>query len=343
MKIPPADAARFVRAPDPGLRAILIYGGDGGQVRERAGQITAAIAGDAADPFRVATIGAAELSDDPARLADETAALSLTGGRRVVRLTGAQDAAAAALAELLAADAATVEALTVVEAGELAPRSRLRKLFENADNAAALACYPDDRRALEGVIRETVAAAGLEITDDATIYLCDNLGNDRMVSRSELDKLVVYAMGSGTIALEDAALCVGDSSAMTLEDIAFATASGDQALLSQGLRRAFDEGLDPIAVVRAVLRHFQRLHLAAGRAGGGATIDQAMKALRPPVFFRRADAFRAQLRRWRAPALMAALGALTDAEADCKTTGLPAETMCGRALMRLAASGQRRA
>ncbi len=106
--------------------------------------------------------------------------------------------------------------------------------------------------------------------------------------------------------------------------------------LDRALQRAFDEGVNSVAVVRAAQRHFQRLHLAAGGVAAGNTPDQAMKTLRPPVFFKRAAAFRGQLQAWNVARLAGVLEALTDAEIACKTTGVPAEASCCRTLLAIA-------
>src|SRR4029077_5187753 len=100
MKVAPRDQARFLKSADPSVAAVLFYGPDQGLVRERALDLVTRIAGDAGDPFRVAELSAAQLKDDPARLADEAAALSLSGGRRVLRLREAGDNHADALDEL---------------------------------------------------------------------------------------------------------------------------------------------------------------------------------------------------------------------------------------------------
>jgi DNA polymerase-3 subunit delta len=104
--------------------------------------------------------------------------------------------------------------------------------------------------------------------------------------------------------------------------------------------RAVQEGVEPIAILRALGRHFQRLHACAGLMAEGAPLDGAMKALRPPIFFRQADAFRAQLRLWGPADVNRALDWLTSAEKDCKSTGFPAETICHQTLLRLAASAR---
>jgi DNA polymerase-3 subunit delta len=274
------------------------------------------------------------LRADPARLHDEAAALSLMGGRRVIRMRDATDTAADAVADVL--ENVTGDALVIVEAGELAARSRLRKLCEDNAIAAAIACYPDESGSLRDFIRETLSQLGVAANAEAVEYLATVLGPDRMINRSELEKLALYAGADGEVALDDAVTCIGDSGESTMEDVAFAAAAGNGIELWRSLGRAYAEGASPIAVLRVALRHFDRLHVAAGLIAGGAAADEAMKSLRPPVFFKREEAFRGQLRRWRKRDLEAALAALGEAEIGCKSTGLPAESICGQVLARIA-------
>ena len=144
MKIETRASAKFLRAPDRGCRAILLFGPDGGLVRERGASLARLVADDLADPFRVSELTGEMIEGDPARLADEAAALSLSGGRRVVRVRPAGNEAAEAFAGFLKHPVG--DALVVVEAGELDGRSALRKLFETATNAAAVACYRSEER-----------------------------------------------------------------------------------------------------------------------------------------------------------------------------------------------------
>ncbi len=344
MKIAPRQVEAFLRAPEPSLRAVLVYGPDAGLVRERVEALIAAVAEDPADPFRVSDLSGRDIIEDPARLVDEAAALSLTGGRRVVRLRQAEDALAPNLKGFLAAPQG--EALIVVEAGDLEARSPLRKLFDGAKAGAALACYRDDERSLPALIREILGGLGLEASPDALAYLGANLGTDRQLSRRELEKLALYMgptggpggnPGGARIELEDAQACVGDSAALSLESLAFAVASGAPAEAERGLARALQEGIQPVSALRAVARHFQRLHLAAGLSAGGLALDDALKRLRPAPFWKVATRFKAQARGWPPPALAWALARLLEAEAACKQTGAPAATICARTLLELSA------
>lgn len=336
MKLERQALARFLRAPDPGVVAVLLYGPDAGLVRERADALVAAAAEDPADPFRVCELTPADLRDDPTRLVDEAAALPFTGGRRVVRLRDVTDALAPFFARLM--EEPVPPGLVVVEAGDLPARSSLRALFTDSGTAAAIPCYRDEGKALSEVIAATLREAGLSVARDALEYLTANLGGDRALTRRELEKLVLYkAGGDGTVTLDDALACVGDTAARGLDDLVFDVADGSVTALERDLERQLAEGDSPVSILRAAARHFLRLHAAAGAVARGETPERAMAMLRPPVFSRSAERFRRQLARWTVSGLSAALSRLTQAEIDCKTTGLPADTICRRALAEIAA------
>ena len=339
MKIASGRVEGFIKAPDPGARAVLVYGPDTGLVRERVDRLTAGVVPDRHDPFRIAELTPARLKEDPARLADEAAAIALTGGRRVVVVRDASDSVTTAISAFLTDPKG--DALVVLEGGELGPRSSLRKLFEGAANAAAIACYADDGGSLATVIQEELRSAGLTAEPDALAFLADNLGGDRRLTRAELGKLALYMGGPGRVRIEDATASVGDSAALSLDDLALATADGDHATAQRVLDRLLGEGNQPVSVLRSVARHFQRLHFAAGLMSEGRSAAQAMEALKPPVIFKAADRFRRQLGRWPADRLGKALEVLIEAEADCKTTGMPAAELTSRALMQLARAAGR--
>ena len=73
----------------------------------------------------------------------------------------------------------------------------------------------------------------------------------------------------------------------------------------------------------------------------GESVDMALKMIRPPIFFKNADSFKSQLRNWTHMKLLIAMNTLLKAETDSKTTGMPIEAVCGRALMRIAQAARR--
>lgn len=342
MKPKPREVAGLLRRPPAEIRAILLYGEDTGLVSERAEQLVELVAGSKDDPFRLAVLTGAMLSDDPARLGDEADALALTGGRRAVRVRDAGDKSTPAFKAWLDNPKGGVDAsLVIVEADALAARSSLRKLFEAADNAAAIACYRDEGASLTALIDDVMKENGLSLAPDARSFLADSLGGDRRLSRRELEKLALYGAGKKRIELEDARACIGDSSVATLDSLSFAVASGDGAATDRNLVRALNDGTAPIAILRSLARHFERLHLTATHLASGVGPDQALKSLRPEPFFKVRDEFLRQARMWRPAHLTEALGRVLETEVACKRTGSPAATLTGRACHEIAALARR--
>jgi len=333
--------AGYVAKPDPKLRAVLVYGPDTGLVRERAAALGAAVSPDLEDPFRVASLTSQALAGDPARLHDEMAAISFSGGRRLVRVRDAADSLGALFAEFLK-DPAPGDSVAVVEAGDLAGRSALRRAFESAANAVAVPCYADSARELGELVSQVLTSHQITASAEARDYLVGHLGADRGLSRAELEKLALYAGDGGRVGLDDAVACVGDSAAVTVEDAIFAAADGDTAALERALTRAFQEGESAVGIVRAAMRHFDRLHVAGVRIAAGTAPDEALRALRPPIFFKHQDRFLGELRQWPPRRALAALNLLLEAERQCKRTGFPDHTICSEVLLRLARGVRRR-
>ncbi len=340
MKITGRNIEAFLRGADATVASVLFYGPDAGLVRERADRLAAAVAGDAADPFRVSEVTAERLRDQPSLLSDEAAAVSLGGGRRVVRLRDAGDGQCAIIESFLASPAGG--GLVIIEADELGPRSALRQLFEAADNAAALPCYRDEAGDLARIVGEELGRAGLRLSDEAREYLAAALGGDRGVTRREIEKIVSYmgpAESARPLELADAMTCVGDSAALSVDDLAFALGDGDLAAVERLADRVLAEGATPVAILRTAGRHFLRLHLVASAEDR----ERAIRTLKPPVFFKYLPRLHEQVRQWTPTRLHQAVDRLTRAEMDCKRTGMPAEVLCRRVLLEIAAQAPRRA
>lgn len=329
----------FVRRPDSSVVAVLLYGPDRGLVHEHADRLARMVVEDLSDPFRVVELSAADLMADTARLSDEMAALSMIGGRRVIRVRGAGNELADIFAGALASPNAN--AFAIAEAGELRKGSRLRSLFESTDTAAALPCYNDNARDIGEVVRQSLAGFGLKAERDALEYFSTHLGNDRMVTRREIEKLAAYMGDERVVTQAHAAACVGDSTGLSLDDLAFAVGGGNHAAMARTLDRLEREGTAAVSILRAVQQHFVRLHQAAGAVRGGSSSEQALARLRPQPHFSRKDAMRRQVDGWPPARLATALDLLLDAELECKSTGMPDRTICGRVLLQITEAGRR--
>lgn len=339
MIVKSGDAERFAKAPPAHIAAALVFGPDQGLVRERAEALAKSVVPDLNDPFRVSELDESALGADPARLWDEAAAIAMLGGRRVVRVRGAGNGTAKLFERFL--DAPAGDALIVVEGGDLAKGSSLRRIFEDADNAAALACYGDSVRDLGEVVRSALKAEGLAIEADALNAAVARLGSDRGVTRRELEKLALYAAGEKTVTMAHIQAVMGDESDLRMDEACDAAGEGDFAKLDQALSRLWEAGTTPVAVLRLALGHFQRLLQIRAETESGGGAEAAIRKLRPPVHFSRMRSLEAQAARWSQPKLEDALTLIYEAEILTKTTAVPSEAAAGRALLSVTALARR--
>lgn len=336
MKIEARQVESFLKKPDPKVRGVVIYGNDDGLVAERAVALARSICEDLKDPFRVVDIAGDALKQDPARLADEFGALSMMGGRRVIRVRPAGEESVAALENLV--EAVAGDALIIVEAGNLTPRSNLRTLAETEASLAALPCYMDNEAALEGLVESAARAQGLSVDPEALEWIVQRLGGDRGQTRGEIDKLLLYkgSEAGKSITLEDAMAVLGDTASIGIDDVIAATFDGEVVALDRALDRVFAEGGNPVQLVRSLQRHADQLHLVSGHIAKGTNLEGALfKARGLPRGGPVRQRFERHLRTWPLPRLNAAVSTILDAEIDCKRTGLPHEAIARRLCLRL--------
>jgi len=336
------EADRFAANPPKTLRVALVFGPDAGLVQERAEKLLKSVVPDLADPFNVADLSESVLLSDPARLADEAAAISMMGGRRVVRVRGAGNNLTGLFEQFLGDEDRTGDTLVVVEAGDLSKGTGLRKLFESDDKAAAIACYADTARNLEDVVRDAMRAAGLSIAPDALADAVSRLGSDRGVTRRELEKLALYAQGQKSVSLEDGRAVMGDEAEARAEEASDAAGNGDFARLDLALERLWTADASVAQILRGAMGHFQRLASVRESVNRGESLETVIRRQRPPIHFLREQSFKAQVNRWSDERLADALDMLLEAEALSRTTAVPAEAVCGRTLMNIAALAKAR-
>jgi DNA polymerase-3 subunit delta len=229
----------------------------------------------------------------------------------------------------------------VIEAGDLRRNAPLRVLCERAKNAAALPCYADSERDRARLIDEEMRAAGLSLAPDARAVLIPLLGGDRAASRSEIQKLAVYARGRDQVGVEDVAAVVSDASALTIDDIIDAAFAGKPGELETHLAKARVAGTAAGSILFNAQRQLAQLHKwrFAIEQGRGFSLD----AVQPPVPFRRRPLIEAALKAWSAARLATAMAQLADAVLDARRNPALADTITERALLAIATNGRRSA
>jgi DNA polymerase-3 subunit delta len=335
MKLSTRDAAAYFKKPDTDATGCLIYGEDAVRVGQLTSGLLSALLGPSAESeMRLTRISAAELRSDTAALLDAVKAVGFFPGPRAVHVEQATDGLSPVF-EAALADWNPGDAQIIVTAGVLPKRSSLRKLFEGAKTAYVAAVYdePPGRAEIEDLLK----AAGLRDVDRAAMADLETLARTLSAGdfRQTIDKLGLYKRGDvSPVSSADLDAVAPLNREAELDDILHATAEAASGSIGPILSRLKAQGVAPVTLCIAALRHFRALHAAACHPGGA---EAGLSAQRPPVFGPRRDRLKRQVSRWGRPELETAISMLVETDMTLRSSSdAPQMAMMERTLIRLA-------
>lgn len=284
-------ARRFAKA-DQVPPVVVVHGTDHGLVAETAAALVALAGEGGDDPFAMVRLGPDELSADEGRIVDEARTISLFGGKRTIWVRGAAErAVSVALAALI--EEPPVDAVVIVELGDLKKSSPLRKAAEASRDAAAIVCYADGERDLERLFDTLAQEVGLAAEPEARDLALSLLGGDRAASRSELEKLFLYARGGGRVTVDHVRAIVGDVAEHRSTDVVDAAFLGRVAEVGRQLDVLASAATNAGTIAGQALRWAEALERARLDVDRGAAAARVVDRMIPPViFFRKPDVTR---------------------------------------------------
>ncbi|MET0308906.1 MAG: DNA polymerase III subunit delta [Sphingomonas sp.] len=310
MKASAVQIRAAVDAPKPDTRLYLFHGPDEAGAAELATRLARALGPEAE---RI-DIDMKALRDQPGRLADEAASMSLFGGVRYVRVSGIEEGAAEAITLLLNADRAGNPVVAIGPG--LKASGKLVKMAIAAPNAMAHACYvpegADAARLASTVAREY----GLRLTGDVPQRLASASGGDRAILAREIEKLALY-LDAATDRPRDADGQALDAIGADLNDVELhhaidAVIDGRVADIGSELANLSAGGGSSIPLLRQLARRLMTLAELRNDMDGGLTADEVLEKHR--IFFREKPAYTRALRRWNAAQIARAIDRVRQTE-----------------------------
>ena len=331
-------ADQFLRRPPGEENFFLVHGNDEGLIRERARKLVDRALGENPDPLRLVRLEGDAVARDPGLLADEAQAISMFGGGRVIWLALQGRDLLPALEPFFRAP--PLECVIVVEAGSLKKGSELRSLFEREPAAAAIECYPDDRRSIGALIEEEARAAKVSVPTEVREALLELLGADRMTTRNEIAKLMLYARGRETVTAADVEAIVSDAAPSMLDEAVDAAFAGETRAADRAAHAYIADGGDPSLLLGALVRQVGLFHRLRLEMDAGRPFETALQATRARVFFARKAALERAAQRWSAARLSRLFAPLQAAALRVRQDADIAQPSALRALWAIASSAR---
>ena len=180
------------------------------------------------------------------------------------------------------------------------------------------------------------ATAGIRVEPDVPALLRDILGNDREVTRRELEKLTLYAAESKELTRGNVLTLCADNAALVLDEIADAVGTGHPDRLDAALSRALAAAVNPQQLLSALAMHFAQLRRWRALVDGGTAPRDVLAGARPKPHFSRKSALEQQLRLWSDAAIATAMDRLLRATGESRKNYGSGETVTRRTFLALA-------
>jgi DNA polymerase-3 subunit delta len=214
--------------------------------------------------------------------------------------------------------------LVLVET-EAAPRNErpykeLARLAEAGRAEIVLCEAPEERDLPEWVLRRAKQKGGT-IERDAAFDLATSIGRNLRLLDNELDKLITYRAGFGSIRREDVRLLVAYTQEANIFDMVDAIGQQDGPKAVRLLRELERDGAAPLYLLSMIVRQFRILVQVADQMSQGLGKDEIAKAIGLHPF--PTQKAMQQCRHWRMSDLEQAYDRLLETDLAIKTGKLP--------------------
>ena len=264
----------------------LIYGQNKGLVREKSQIIINTYKDENTEIIKFEND---ELIQEPGKLINEFNTFSLTSKDKV-------EVIAEFLETLKDIDSNNI---IIFETGELTPRSKLRKSCEKESNIGVLACYFDTERDIQDLVNEAFKKENIKISRDIILHISKHLGNERHIIKNEIEKIILFLKDKKEYDEKYILKCLSQNEDFGFEDLNYSICNGNMIKLDRTINQLYLEGINPIALLRSVGKHFQKILFVNEKIDIGMNINESLNQLKPPFNVSR-------------PALFAASAAVTD-------------------------------
>lgn len=197
---------------------------------------------------------------------------------------------------------------------------KLKALHEKEPNAGFATCYLSQGREKQQFLSELCQENNLKLDREAQAFSIQQMEDNLDALLNAFYKLRLYIDQPGQeVTLKELEPCLSDFREASVAPLV--THLGDRSL-SKTLR-AYHEakslGAEEIQLIRGLNYHFSKLMSLRAKVSSGMAPQQAMQAMRPPIFFKQQDEFKRHIARWSEKEITKVMDCLNTIELKIKT------------------------
>jgi DNA polymerase III delta subunit len=185
----------------------------------------------------------------------------------------------------------------IFKTGPIQKGLKIRKFFEDSPDCIIVPCYEDNLLEKKEVIMRVFGNENIEVSHDHKNLLASLLSNERLNLLNELNKLVIYIKTTKKNIINALPILIENSS-QDLNNLVYLLASKKRKDFWNEFLKLQQTFSDEIKFINMFSKHLEKILFVKDKILLGSTPLNAMKSLRPPIFFKQEEAFLSQIDLW---------------------------------------------
>ena len=185
----------------------------------------------------------------------------------------------------------------ILKTGPIQKSLKIRNFFEDSPDCIIVPCYEDSFSEKKDIVMKFFYNENIEINPEETEILSSLLSNERCSLNNELNKLILYLKTTKRNVI-DALSILTDNSSQDLNNLIYLLAARKRKAFWNEFLKVQQVFSDEIKFINIFSKHLEKILFVKNKILLGSTPINAMKALRPPIFFKQEEAFLSQLDLW---------------------------------------------
>ena len=320
------------------FQSYLIYGPNEGLVRENIDTVYKIFSdGSECEKLHITN---KQLDEDHTILQNELSSISMFSPKKFIILDSLKDKHLALIEDCLEGNYENV--FLIIKLDNLTKSSKIRKIFEASKNHYALACYNDDIKVLSSIIEKFQKDHSITFDSDVKNFLLNNLSDDRMVIKNELEKILLsLSKEDRKVDIEKLRYILHDSAHTDFQQINNSILFGNTEKGSKSLEKLFNIGTSPVVILKSFNNFIMRIRITQVELSKGKQFDEAIKVLRPPVFWKEKSDFKRHCLMWPANEIENIINEVLSSEIKCMTNNVIAKEQCEKTLFGISSTAKR--
>jgi DNA polymerase-3 subunit delta len=260
-----------------------------------------------------------EVKDDFSQCLAELSSMSLFGQRKLVIVSAV--GATLNKGALEALEKMGYGGKVIFKGLDLKASSSFRKFVEGSKNGLSIGCYNEDTKQIAVFIRQHLQESNVAFDAEVVEVLALMLPANKLLIRSELQKLMTYCMNR-TIQIEDVTDSVCGGNELALDELCVAVVTGKKKEIIALMHKAQQQDESFILILRVLQRYVMKVLNIRAWMQQGLDVQSAVSKLSPPVFFKQRDALIRVCSTVDMQNILALNADLVKLERDCKLLGM---------------------